>query len=451
MTDLKFTIREPDIAYRDTMLWLPKSRVATRALCASLELEIGNQPLVMWKDAPHHVGVPRAMLSDDEILCPLIDLTPTFEHVDIRSKFRLDAQDESKTTQRDATRDLVEAEGGILNLACGAGKTVLLLHALSIWKQPAIIIADRDEVLEQWQGEIEAGLEFDGGIGYVRGKPDSWCWTTPIVLASIRSLAKYADFVPAPMARRFGRVIFDEAHHVGARFFNRAASIFFGHRYGATATVERGDGTETAYLLHIGPVIHSNLQQDLVPIVTFLHSPTYVDLKDPAVRKEVRSKDNSIHYRRLINYVANLPTELDFVEEELKRISPKRKALVLSLSVDQLIELHRRFPNSGLIIGDVKGAGTRRAALRDYPICFGTTDLAREALNERALDTLFLLVEFQKDGALQQATGRIQRILEGKLNPRVVVISHSRIAKLNRASGVMRQYFKRQGFRIEDV
>jgi superfamily II DNA or RNA helicase len=448
---MRFPILEPEIAYYDDWLWIPKHLISLQSQKSSLEIpQDRGEDIRMWREGPHHLGVPRALIAPEQVRCPVVDLTPCFETVDISSRITLDHLDPSKTTQRDAFRDLAAARGGILNLACGAGKTVIMLHAVAHWGRPTLVIANQEEILDQWRGEIEEFLSFDGGIGWVQGGPEKWDWRRPITLGMIRSLARYSTEVPPEMRNYFGSIIWDEVHHLAAPEFCKTADLFNGHRYGATATVERSDGNEIAYLWHLGGVLHSNLDQDLMPVVKFLRSPTRVDTRARDVREYIEDVSGSIHARKLRAYVGCREEELDFLVRELRfALDAGRKILALSLSKDQLNALHERFPGSGLITGDVKGVDARRRALRETRICFGTTDLAREALNDRALDALFLLTEFSSEGMLQQSVGRIQRIMDGKKDPVVVIIRHHHIKQLERSAQTMMAYFRRNSFNVE--
>jgi len=448
---MKFPILDPNVAYYNDWLWIPKSLISVQSQKASLELPTdGREVIKMWRDAPHHLGVPRALVPPEMLRCPVVDLTPNFEHVDIRSLVNLDHLDPSKTTQRDAFKDLSVARGGILNLACGAGKTVVMLHAVAHWGLPTLVIANQEEILEQWRGEIEEFLSFEGGVGWIQGGPEKWKWEQPIVLGMIRSLARYRDEIPPEIRNRFGVVIWDEVHHLAAPLFCKTSDLFPARRFGATATVSRGDGSEIAYLWHLGDVIHSNLDQDLMPLVVFIRSPTQIDVKSREAREAIEDVTGAIHARKLRAYVGCQKEELDFLTHELRvALDAGRKILALSLSKDQLNALYERFPGAGLITGDVKGADTRRRALKETRICFGTTDLAKEALNDRALDALFLLTEFSSEGMLQQSVGRIQRIMDGKKNPMVVVVRHHRIKQLERSAQSMIKYFRNNSFKVE--
>jgi len=448
---MRFLKRRPDTAYLDTWLWIPKRLLSVSSQKASLEFALprGNS-IQMWRDSPHHLGVPRGMIPLNEVRCEVVDLTPQFVDAGIRSKVTLDGLDPSKSTQRDAFQDLSKSRGGILNLACGAGKTVIMLHAAAHFSKPTLIISHQEEILEQWRGEIDSTLSVDGEVGWVQGRPDKWNWRSPICLAMIRSLAKYRDEVPDQMKTHFGTIIWDEAHHLSAPEFCKTADLFPGNRYGATATIERGDGSEIIYLRHIGGVIHENLDQDLMPRIVWLRSPIRVNRSVPEVRHAISDSSGNTHLKKLLIHVGCEEEELHFVGQHIQEAAGAgRKILALSSSVRQLELLHEAFPSSGLITGNVKGSDARRSALRDHKLCFGTVDLAKEALNDRALDCLFLLTEFVKDGMLQQAIGRIQRIMDGKKNPTVVVIRHHRVRQLEKMANKMETYFSKQGFPME--
>lgn len=450
--DLRFVVREPHLAYRDTRLWVPKKLLAVNAMKASLEMPLDRgEVLPLWRETEHHLGLPRGM-ADISDRCQVVDLTPEFETIDFKSNIVLDAQDPTKDVQARAYADLIAAPDGILNLACGMGKTVIVIHAIAHWKRPALIIAHQEEILEQWRGEIEEHLTFKGGIGWIQGKPETWDWHHPITLAMIQTLAKYRADISAGLRRWPGTIIWDEAHHLPAAQYCKTADIFLGHRYGATATVERGDGSEIVYLWHIGKVVHSNLEQDLIPTVAFVYSPTEIDMKSPSVRHEVTDRNDKVHSRKLVNYVANQKEEIEFVVRHIQEaLDAGRKILALSLSKDQLGVLHDRFPDSGLIRGDVKGSGVRRSALRDHQLCFGTADLAKEALNDKGLDALFILTEYVKEGMLQQSVGRIQRFFDGKDDVRVVAIRHRHVPRLEKMAQKMESYFLKQDFKVEVI
>lgn len=440
-------------------MWLPKSKCSANVLKSSLEHEYQSQGrtkvLRMWREEPNHILVPREFVNPEHLDYEVRDLVTEFPKVQIESFVDLDRLWPEKTIQRDAFRDIVDARGGILNLACGRGKTVVFLHAAAHWGEPLLVINDKEHILTQWRNAIEKFLSFEGGVGWIQGKPSSWDWKHPITLAMLKSLSSHSDNLPEGMTDWFGRVIWDEIHHLSAPTFSKTASLFPGKRYGATATVERSDGTEVLYNGHVGPILHSNLEQDLVPTVVFKRSHTTVDFSLRDVRRQCYSVNGEVHHRKMSAYVGTRPEELDLCCGVVERgLESGRRLLVLSVSRDQTIAMHERFPESGIVIhGQPKKPKDRLKVIRDNQLVFATTDLAREALDEARLDSLVLLNEFSDKNLLQQAVGRIQRkLLEGcKMPPRVVIIFHVRVPPMRAMGANLKRHFREWGIETETI
>ena len=191
----------------------------------------------------HHVRTARHLFSDSEwsekigeYVVPEI----AFEKFDFGDKIvpRSEAQER-------AWEAFSKAGNGVLNLACGKGKTVMALKKIAQRAVPAIVVVNNTGLMEQW---IDRALEFLSidreDIGIVQGKRSEW--DKPLVIAMVQTLANRAESKDIPMEarRRFGTVIFDEVHHLSAAKFSQTAPVFFGARYGLTATPVREDGLE---------------------------------------------------------------------------------------------------------------------------------------------------------------------------------------------------------------
>lgn len=438
------------MAYRDTWLWVPKGKVNTRMLRHSLTLDIngGRDSIKMFREAEHHLGIPRERLDEDELNFEVVDLTPkTFDPISVKSKIVLDAQDPTSRQQEDAYADLMTADNGILNVKCGLGKTVLALHAVAEWGVPALVIAAAGH-LKQWESEIKLHLEMDGEIGWIQGKPEKWRWKgCPIILASLKTLSIYADEVPFDLCRYPGVVIWDEIHHLAAKWYSRTSDMFPCRRLGLTATVNRPDGLEMQYLWHVGPVIHRNLEYDLVPEVTFIESPTTVDWNDKEARKEFCDKFNEVHIQKLCAYVGQRPEEIAFAKSIVDReVAAGGNILALSVSRDHSRALHELYPDSGVIDANVPFK-RRLDMLHEHELVFATVQIAREALNKKELDVLVLLTEFSSDNNLQQAIGRVLRKCAGKM-PKVIVLSHVNVGPMVNMGHNLRRHFRRWGMEV---
>jgi hypothetical protein len=243
-----------------------------------------------------------------------------------------------------------------------------------------------------------------------------------------------------------GNLVVHNCHHLSAPLFVNCAPLFYGARYGLTATVNREDGLESIYQYHIGPVFFRDLMQDLKPRIYIQEMPTHINFQDPEVKKEISDCRGMPSIPKLRGYLCTRPETNQFIARKLQvPLQKGRKVLALSHCVEQLCALNAMFPDSGLCIGDV-APHERIETLRHKQITFGTLQLVKEALDEETLDTIFFLtpfgsgaVEMGGKNSLQQGMGRILRPLEGKKHPVVVIVDPIYIPKLHRMCGQLKR------------
>lgn len=337
---------------------------------------------------------------------------------------------------------------GIVVHNCGKGKTIIALHHIAQRGVPALIINDKTHILQQWIKEIRRFLVVPGELGWIQGNPNKWTWKRPIVLASLKSLAMYADQVPPEMTTWFGTIIWDEIHHLSADEFSKTADMFYGDRFGVTATVERDDGGEMLYLWHVGNVIHKNLKQDVIPSVTFFKSDVRLDMNDPDTFRACTDRTGEIHVRRLANYVGTRPEEIAFERRVIDEgVKQDRDILAVTLSKEHAQLLHELYPGSGVLHQGIP-AKDRLDVLKNSRLTFATVDMAKEALNKQKLDALIILTEFSSKNILQQSVGRIQRYLDGKKKTKVIVIWHENVMVMRNMGYKLMNHFKRWGIKV---
>jgi superfamily II DNA or RNA helicase len=334
---------------------------------------------------------------------------------------------------------------------CGRGKTALTLKRIAARGVPALVIMNNTTLIGQWGKSIEQFLEVEGGVGIVQGPPDTWDWhDRGIVLASLMSVAIRYQELPVGFSSYFGDIYYDEVHHLSAEVFSRAAPMFYGKRYGLTATPKREDGLELVYQYNIGPVFHRYLIQDLTPKIFFHLNPVKLNMLSADVKFAISDKNGKPCLPKLRSYLGTMPENNRYIAKETKRALAKgRKILALSHSVDQLVTLHKMFRGSGLCIGDVKDINLRLKALRECQLTFGTLDLVREGLDEDTLDTIFFLTPFgSKDivdggkNTFQQGMGRALRPRKDKRQPVITVFDYLYIPKLHQQCNKMKQLLK---------
>jgi len=406
---LRFVSRDPDKAYIDTMLWLPKKGIQQRSVKEALQfLVVGDNGVSylesMWTDSKHHLIVPREFIHPSQYPqypFPFIDLSRR-KYEKTKITVTVLPRDEKQVSALDA---FLVAQNGVLNLAPGKGKTVLALLKAAQMGGPALIIVHNTYLLEQWKERIGQFVTFDAGekLGVIQGQ--EFEWQHPIALAMINTLAIRAKDgrLPPEFFRWYAGVFWDEVHHLSAPLFNVTAPLFPCHRFGLTATPDREDGLQFVYHHHIGPIFYSDMEMEVAPLVYFQQTPTWVDLGSP----DVKDKSGQLNISKLRSTVGKDPDGNRFrrrcIEEALTKGS---KILCISHSKDQLYDMQSFFPGSGLIVQETPQKD-RTEVVRKSQITFAIARLGVEGLDDDAIDVLMFLTPFKSSTDLKQSLGRI--------------------------------------------
>lgn len=342
----------------------------------------------------------------------------------------------------------------LLSLSCGAGKTLCALAALArdpSTRLPAVIVVNTQDLMQQWWDRIHEHLSPDLKIGWVQASKLDY-EGYPITMAMIQSLAskEYSeDFYDY-----FRTVIFDEADLLGAPFFLKVVSRFIGVRWLLTATDKRSDGNDKLFKLHGGDVIYRDLRQDVIPTVHFVETWWQWDANryrlwgapQPRRRNALSKPNYKVNWAKVQTSLGRDAERNELILHWVARAGNQgRKILVLGERVENLIQLSRDCVlNSSPLVGSMKKVDREKAL--DHQVTFATSKLAKRALDDQRLDTLFILYPTIDEAWLQQAIGRIQRKHPDKYDPVVIIFKDE--GPLSDRCMRIKQWCKKQGMRV---
>lgn len=294
--------------------------------------------------------------------------------------------------------------GGILNIFCGGGKTVMAIYLISRIKKKTMIIVHKDFLLNQWKDRIE---EFTNGtrVGLIKGKIVD-VRDKDIVLASLQSISM-KDY-PEEVFKDIGFLIVDECHHTSAEVFSQALQkLNCQYTLGLSATVTRKDGLSKVFKWYLGDIIYkASKRKDVVDVIVEEYYDTSLEYS-----REHTLGLNKPNISRMINNICSFqPRNKQIVDSivTLLQKEPMRKILVLSDRRSHLEQLHIMLNDVKLDCGLYYGGLSKEvlAASESKQIILATYAIASEGYDQKGLDTLVLA---SPKSDITQSVGRILR------------------------------------------
>ncbi|MFB6281287.1 MAG: DEAD/DEAH box helicase [Haloferacaceae archaeon] len=154
--------------------------------------------------------------------------------------------------QRDWVDRFLERGAGVLVGPPGSGKTVAAIGVLAAVGGETLVLVPSRELAGQWREELLAHTTLDpDDVGEYHGGSKE---RRPVTVATYQTagMDRHRSLFDG---REWGLIVMDEAHHVPAPVFRRAADLQSRHRLGLTATPVRESDDETEIYTLIGPPI----------------------------------------------------------------------------------------------------------------------------------------------------------------------------------------------------
>lgn len=316
---------------------------------------------------------------------------------------------------------------GILCAPCGTGKTVMGCKLASMMGRTTLILAHKEFLVDQWRDRIEQwmGVPRDevGIIQQNRCEFDG----RRIAVAMLQSIVE-REYDPR-LYSWAGLVLVDEVHRHGADLWHKAVMRFSSrYRLGLTATPARKDGMWPVIRANFGEILASDSGEAMKPTIYVVRYHPGYDVRQYAWVRPVgfgEYRIKKVYLAKLLNLMATDPSRNRMIAEIiLKSIREGRKSLLLSDRLNHLDHLkdliHAQNPNAkvGRYVGGMTSEA--RSVSEGCQVILGTFQMAQEALDIPSLDVGFLATPHSD---VEQATGRICRLMDGKKQPVIVDIA----------------------------
>lgn len=297
--------------------------------------------------------------------------------------------------------------GGLLEIPCGRGKTVIALNLISQLKVKTLVVVHKSFLLNQWVERIEQFLP-GARIGKIQGQIID-IDDKDIVIGMLQSLSMKE--YPSDMFSSFGLTIVDECHHISSEVFSRSLQkIVTTHVLGLSATMQRKDGLTPVFKMFLGPIAYKEERESNDPVLIKAIEYTSKDEEFNETQYDYRGNPAySQMITKLCSYNRRTEFILDVIQKELKDV-PDQQIMILAQNKNILVYLfkaiqHRNIGTVGYYVGGMKEEDLKIS--ESCKIIVATYAMAAEALDIKTLTTLVLATP-RTD--VTQAVGRILRM-----------------------------------------
>lgn len=332
--------------------------------------------------------------------------------------------------QEEAVEAMVKAKGGILEGACGCGKTQIGIEIAKRLGKNTLWLCHTGDLLRQTVDRIHklypylpVGTITEGSIGMVNDG---------ITVSTIQTLV---DIDPEIYAKKFDVVITDECHHVSGsptiskmhiKILNYVAARY---KYGLSATLTRADTLIKSMYAYVG----TNTEGDFSPVFrikkdqtnTLIAKHIRVDLNTP-FSYDTLDESGMFNYPALVEFLGNNEgRNKAIVNNVISALEKHKKQLVLCQRIDQCETINKMLQERGvksvLLVGKVTNKKRKEIlnGVADWNVIVATLSLAKEGLDVPELSCLHWGMVVSDKVATIQSVGRIERVYEGKPEPEV--------------------------------
>ena len=360
----------------------------------------------VYRESNNKLYIPRYFGNTHYGLPENVKLTNNVNHeLEFKGELR-DYQKHIVKTYLSHTND-ENGGGGLLEIPCGRGKTIIALNIISKLKTRTLVVVHKSFLLNQWIERIEQFLpeakigRIQGNIIDIEGKD--------IVIGMLQSLSMKE--YPENMFETIGLTIVDECHHISSDVFSRSLlKIVTKYTLGLSATMQRKDGLTHVFKMFLGEIVYSEEREkdDNVLVKGIEYK-----VDDKEFNEIILDYKGKPMYSSMITKICNYNRRNDFIIQviiqELKE-KEDQQIMILSQNKSILTYLfesinHKDIAKVGYYVGGMKEVELKKS--EECKIILATYSMAAEALDIKSLTTLILSTP-RTD--ITQAVGRILRV-----------------------------------------
>jgi superfamily II DNA or RNA helicase len=332
--------------------------------------------------------------------------------------------------------------GGLLELPCAYGKTVLSLNIISRLNKKTFIIVHKEFLMNQWIERIHQFLP-NARVGKIQG-PIIDIDDKDIVIGMLQSLSMKE--YPSSIFESFGLTIIDEVHHISSEVFsNSLFKLVTKYMLGLSATMNRKDGTTHVFKMFLGDVIFKGKRDEERDVTVRAIEYQVNDEEFNEVKLDYRG---NVAYSTMISKLCEYNRRSEFILKVLSDMleeNPLQQIMILAHNKNILKYLHDAICHRNIATAGYYVGGMKESALKETEgkkIVIATYSMAAEALDIKTLTTLIMATP-KTD--IEQSVGRILR--EKHSSPIVVDIVDSHDSFKNQWKK-RKTFYKKENYKI---
>lgn len=398
-----------------------------------------KQKLFFYELSENGIFFPRGFAAQAVALCRKhMGSPPAIK--DLRRKLadvEFSFQGTLRPYQKEAVKDILQRQFGVLVAATGSGKTVVAFEVIAERRQPTLILVHSRELMYQWEERARQFLGIRAGlIG------DSKFDIQPLSIAIVNTARKRLEEI-TPC---FGHLIVDECHRVPATLFTEVVKRFDSYfMLGLSATAyRREDGLTRLIYLFMGDRTHQVDPRKLTESGAVLE-PEFIQRKTD-FKYVFRG-----NYQALMNSLTKNESRSMQIAEDIYEEAVKTEGIILVVS-DRVAHCHKLgglLAEKDLKASILTGRQTMAERIeiveavrrREVKVLISTMQLVGEGFDAEGLTTLFLTTPIKFTGRLKQVIGRILRPASGK-QPKVIDYVDEHVGVLRNSARIRRRAYE---------